>query len=238
MTEAEWIATNDPFELIDHRFGMRSPDSVTSDVRQLQLYFLACAQRTADRLPWIGRELLAAAEQQAAGNALDPLGKSAVRAAAEELVHNTDFADAIQQAEHYYALSGRIRPIDVPAATAEFLPKLWSGTAHLLYYALDAKAPIFAHIPAELYCADLIREVFGNPFLEVWFDPCWRTSAVRDLALSIERSGDYSRMPMLADALEEAGCTDSNVVGHLRTGRGHVRGCWVLDGLLTSADRR
>ena len=43
---------------------------------------------------------------------------------------------------------------------------------------------------------------------------------------------DFSDMPVLADALEEAGCNDADILGHCRSGGEHVRGCWVIDLLL------
>ena len=44
--------------------------------------------------------------------------------------------------------------------------------------------------------------------------------------------GDYGGLPVLADALEEAGCTDADLLAHCRSGGGHLRGCWAVDLLL------
>ena len=52
------------------------------------------------------------------------------------------------------------------------------------------------------------------------------------LARAVYDAGDFSRLPILADALEEAGCADADILGHLRGPGPHVRGCWVLDLLL------
>lgn len=237
MTEAEWFATNDPFALLLRRFGIRSPDSATSDVRQLQRYFLTCAKRCREQLPWIGSQLVAVAEKLLFNEPQDPRLISAATAAAEELIHNTDFEEAIALAEQSFALADRVRPAEVPSAATVVPPPLWGGIAHLIYYAFNAKSPIFGNIPAELHCPDLIRDLFGNPFREVWFDPRWRTTTVCDLAHSIEKTGDFSRLPVLADALEEAGCTNDGVLEHLRTAQTHVPGCWVLEGLLRHSNR-
>jgi hypothetical protein len=75
----------------------------------------------------------------------------------------------------------------------------------------------------------VIREVFCNPFRPVSLDPRWRTSAVLDLARSMYESRDFAAMPILADALEEAGCDDADVLAHCRGDGPHVRGCWVVD---------
>jgi hypothetical protein len=60
----------------------------------------------------------------------------------------------------------------------------------------------------------------------------WNGGTVRKLAEAIQDSQDFGRLPILADALEEAGCTDAELLDHCRAGGPHVRGCWVVDLLL------
>jgi hypothetical protein len=93
--------------------------------------------------------------------------------------------------------------------------------------------------PEERAQSVLVREIFGNPFRPVAFNPAWRTSTVMSLAQSVyeERqlpSGlfDNQRLGVLADALEEAGCDNADILGHLRGGEEHVRGCHVIDLIL------
>jgi hypothetical protein len=74
-----------------------------------------------------------------------------------------------------------------------------------------------------------LRDIFGNPFRPVAFDPRWRTSDVMDLARAIYEDRAFDRMPILADALMDAGCADEQVIGHCRGDGPHVRGCWVVD---------
>lgn len=80
--------------------------------------------------------------------------------------------------------------------------------------------------------ADLIREISGNPFRPLAADLTWFTPNVVGLAHSIYEARAFDRMPILAEALEEAGCTDADIVDHCRKPGGHVLGCWVLDLLL------
>jgi hypothetical protein len=83
-------------------------------------------------------------------------------------------------------------------------------------------------------CAAL-REVFGNPFRPPRLDPAWLAwngGAVGSLARSIYAEKAFGEIPVLADALEDAGCADPAVLAHLRGGDSHARGCWVLDLLL------
>lgn len=66
-------------------------------------------------------------------------------------------------------------------------------------------------------------------------DQSWLTAAVTSLAQAIYDERAFDRLPILADALEDAGCHDADILGHCRGGRAHVRGCWVVD-LLTGKE--
>jgi hypothetical protein len=67
---------------------------------------------------------------------------------------------------------------------------------------------------------------------KVVFDTAWRTSTVLALAKHVDESGDFSVMPILADALQDAGCADEQLLGHCRGSGPHARGCWAVDLLL------
>ncbi|WP_246523278.1 hypothetical protein [Gemmata palustris] len=73
------------------------------------------------------------------------------------------------------------------------------------------------------------RDIFGNPFRPVVFSPSWRTSTVVALASQMYESRDFSAMPILADALQDAGCDSADILDHCRGPGPHVRGCWVVD---------
>jgi hypothetical protein len=77
--------------------------------------------------------------------------------------------------------------------------------------------------------AALLRCVVGNPFRPVNADPAWLTSAAVGLAEGIYADRAWDRLPILADALEDAGCDDADVLGHCRGPGPHARGCWVVD---------
>ena len=79
---------------------------------------------------------------------------------------------------------------------------------------------------------DRLRDVVGNPFRPVVLDPNWLTASVVRLAREIYEERTYERLPRLANALEQAGCTKADVLAHCRGPGPHVRGCWVLDQLL------
>ncbi len=78
----------------------------------------------------------------------------------------------------------------------------------------------------------ILRDIFGNPFRPVALDPRWLTSTVIDLARTIYEERVWERMPILADALMDAGCDSEEILNHCRGPGPHVRGCWVVDLLL------
>jgi hypothetical protein len=79
---------------------------------------------------------------------------------------------------------------------------------------------------------DLLRDIFGNPIRPVTLNPTWQTETVVALATAIYADKAFDRMPILADALEDAGCDNADVLSHCRGEGPHVRGCWVVDLLL------
>lgn len=81
----------------------------------------------------------------------------------------------------------------------------------------------------------VMPEVYGNPFRPVVLDPSWRTEAVAGLAAGIHADRSFERLPVLADALEAAGCGDADLLAHCRGDVPHVRGCWALDLVLGTA---
>jgi hypothetical protein len=84
--------------------------------------------------------------------------------------------------------------------------------------------------------ARILRDLFGPlPFRNVEVAPAWLTwngGTVPNLARAIYDERAFDRLPVLADALEEAGCTNAEILGHCRGPGPHARGCWVVDLLL------
>jgi hypothetical protein len=97
----------------------------------------------------------------------------------------------------------------------------------------------------ELECCKLLREIFGNPFRPLppikgkrawkaqrnqWL--AWQDAAIPRMAQTVYEERAFDRLPLLADALEDAGCCERALLEHLREPGPHVRGCWGLDLLL------
>ena len=78
----------------------------------------------------------------------------------------------------------------------------------------------------------VLHDLFPNPFLPLTWNPEWFSSTVRTLAANMYDTRDFSAMPILADALQDAGCEDEQVLSHCRATKPHARGCWVVDAIL------
>ncbi|WP_238602612.1 hypothetical protein [Fimbriiglobus ruber] len=79
--------------------------------------------------------------------------------------------------------------------------------------------------------AYLLRDIF-NPFYPITLDPAWQTPTVLSLAEGIYTDSAFDRLPILADALEESGCDNPDLLNHCRSEGPHTRGCWAIDRLL------
>jgi hypothetical protein len=94
----------------------------------------------------------------------------------------------------------------------------------------------WAFVPGlEFACSEtnaLWLDVFGNLTGTIRFAPEWITETVRLLAKGMYESGDFSATPILADALQDAGCDNADILDHCRRPGAHVRGCWVVDLIL------
>jgi hypothetical protein len=117
----------------------------------------------------------------------------------------------------------------VVARTAEVRRRQWASASGP---ARDEIARRAAEDPRRL--CDAIRDVAGNPFRPVSIDPHWLDAnggQVRAVARGIAEEGRFADLPVLADALEDAGCSDEQVLSHARQ-PAHYRGCWLLDAIV------
>jgi hypothetical protein len=124
---------------------------------------------------------------------------------------------------------------------AELTPLAWQAMAVPAWRAVAADRVAFDAAQTEGAAAerarqcDVLRDLIGNPFRPAAVDPHWLTwndRTVPRLARALYDEKDFDNLPVLADALEDAGCGDADLLRHCREPGRHVRGCWVLDLLL------
>jgi hypothetical protein len=118
----------------------------------------------------------------------------------------------------------RCDPADWPSRQAAWKDSFAGDPAKL------ARQALIFHTHQPVY-ASLLRCVFGNPFRPASLPDLWRTPDAVALARSVYDARDFGpqRLGVLADALEDAGCTDEGILSHLRGPGPHVRGCWAVD---------
>ena len=230
MTEEEWLTSASPDPMLPLLGGGE---------RKLRLFACACCREAWNVFvpPFVIR-MVTAVEAFADGS-LGPRGLEHISTAAERAAEA-----AAREAAHddsgYLAHVARAAfgAAHSHAATAA---KVAHGASALA--AADAPATIIdgplggrtgrTDYEAELAAqADLLRDIFGNPFRSVEFHLEWFTSDVLALARGIYADRAFDRMPILADALQDAGCDDDDILTHCREPREHARGCWVVDLLL------
>jgi hypothetical protein len=156
-----------------------------------------------------------------------------------------DRCEATTQLDDYWRRRARV---DAARVAHALLDPAWSRAALACNAAVIEAAQgiaTVAHWPVELPSQreavasartaqirtniNLLRDIFGNPFRPVTFDPSWRTDTVLSLARGMYESRDFSPIPILADALRDAGCDNEAILAHCRGDGPHVRGCWVVD---------
>jgi hypothetical protein len=211
MNEAEWLACADPQPMLEFLQGSASD-------RRLRLFCCACCRRVWDALT----EAASRAAVEVGERYADGLASPEERAAAEAAAEAVAFNEAQRREE------------EVPHVTQAALVAV-SETVDATIWAAWAASEA-AQVPAEerrRQC-DLLRDLF-SPFRPVaastaWL--AWNDGTVRKLAQAIYDARAFERLPILADALEEAGCDNADILSHCRGSGPHARGCWPVDLLL------
>jgi hypothetical protein len=147
--------------------------------------------------------------------------------------------EAWRHRRHYELSAGRQQFRAANAATATCASTDWHAAFHAMQEAAQAanRADPDSCDPGELqYQAALLRCLFG-PLLfrrkrigSTWLT--WNGGTVLNIARAVHDGNAFERLPVLADALEEAGCADPDILSHCRGTGPHLRGCWVIELLL------
>jgi hypothetical protein len=232
MTEAEWLACTDPVLLLEFLQGKASD-------RKLRLYAVACFRGVWDSITNVSsQEAIQVLERYAEGQATaHELGQA--NWSAEAAIFDFD-----RRLERYEREQNGIRKGWLPLEDAIESPFVLtkegneisldraSYIAAAIERATSESSFIDTQVDRSILDIHLIHDIFGNPFRPSSLKPAWLTPNVVGLANGIYDDRAFDRLPILADALEEAGCDDEEILLHCRRPGEHVRGCWVVD-LLT-----
>ena len=122
------------------------------------------------------------------------------------------------------------------SALGAVLPDAFKDEQYILDNGIASHPDGQQYLEERRYQAALLRDIFGNPFRPVIFSPQWRTDTATAIARQMYESRDFGAMPILADALQDAGCDNADILDHCRDVKApHVRGCWVVDLVLGKA---
>jgi hypothetical protein len=237
MTEAEWLTAHDPEELLNF-YGERISD------RRLRLFCCACCFRVWKWLPNCARQLVTESEQAADDTAHDE-AVSLTFACVEAYIDTPECRITETGCSAAYAVAYSVQRYSgekwmwVATRTVD-------TTCNTYYWNVIETGSTAASIPTE-NCevegvaaeyserrtqSNLLRDIIGNPFNPNLSNTTWLTPTVLALANSIYTERAFDRMPILADALEVAGCDNADILLHCREPGEHVRGCWVVDLIL------
>jgi hypothetical protein len=237
MTEEEWLACDAPTPMLEFLRGKVSN-------RKLRLFGVACCCEVRDLITTmeeagIGCGFLAVrlGEQLADGRAT----REAVLGAIEDWVGMMDSGYSPYGHLLYNALPG-LADADAHRGAIRTAEGAGIARGRLVMNRVDiarnersrlselsrAEGRAATEIAYAHQC-DQLRDIFGNPFRPITLDPAWLTSTVVSLARQMYDSRDFATMPILADALQDAGCENVDVLQHCRGEGVHCRGCFVVD---------
>lgn len=219
MTEEEWITSDDPERMLKFLYE-RGTD------RQYRLFAVACARDELEHARKTGRCFNFGEEPRE----IEKMFWDPVRGYEAAILGAEAWADgrgiAYTWSSHWFVGWGK--GID--------------GVKDIAYAALGHDPDGLVAIPPAQIAdtirgyqtnpAHYLRDIFGNPFRPVAFDPEWRTSTVVAVARGMYENRDFSPIPLLADALQDTGCENETILNHCRSAGSHVRGCWVLEMIL------
>ena len=238
----EWGTSADPRPMVEGLKGWRTdPDKARADShasrRKARLFALACCERI--------RHLIADPDDLKAIDLLSDY--TCGRTRVEELVRlnrrlrsdhfqarETDPLTQYNMAVAHWAPGWAVTQRDFVKEAIAVATDGDSWTAiECFRFTAAASTKAGADTTAELAAqADLLRCVFGDPTRPIAFDPAWRTETVVGLAAALDDGRAFGNLPILADALQDAGCEEEAVLTHCRVDPHHVRGCWVVDRIL------
>jgi ankyrin repeat protein len=223
LTETEWLASAKPEDLLaalDRRFGGKpSP-------RKLRLFLVACCRRLLSA--WRFQEVVDFAEAYADREVNLTRRRALLKAVAPVEADDFPAYSALELA------TARELPAAQAAAGAEWVIVERVGRDPEPDPKMEQER-LRDWEEEKRWQAGILRDIFGNPFQPTEINVSWRKwqrGRIAKLAQKIYDRRQFDELPSLADALEQAGCTDAGMLGHCREAGEHVRGCWVVDLIL------
>jgi hypothetical protein len=228
MTEQAWLECTDPAPMLEFL-------SSKANKRKTLCFSTACCRRVQSLLTVYGEGILSTLERAAD----IPLPPAELDSLANDALAHTDglsyhmgtpagCAQWLASYAVFHAAEGNATGASLDAARA-----IECSRADPAHFNIRTPAPPSPGDPVERGLqTSLLRCVFGNPFRKTrvqqkWLE--WNDGVIAKIAQAIYDEASFTSLLVLADALEEAGCTDADILGHCRKSEPHARGCWVID---------
>jgi hypothetical protein len=247
MTEAEWLASTNLENLLPHL-------AKTASERKLRLWACACCRRIWHLIADERSRRAVEVAEQLADNPTHPFDEDEIYGgawqAAEEardfgersvpdeacVDGHTEWEYALNVAAAAEACHGTLgdslrNETNLRMFAVNIIRAVGHATDPLVVWSVFWRkgTPPVVEKSAQI---GLLHDIIGNPFRPIIFSPEWRTDTAIALAQTMYESRDFGAMPILADALQDAGCDNDDILSHCRGEGPHVRGCWVVDLLL------
>jgi hypothetical protein len=220
MTEGEWVSCADPQPMLEFLRVLRGKGTS----RRYRLFACGCCQRIRQLHDnELCRVAVAAAERFADGLTSEQELESACQAAAQTWPRNAGETNRAA----ILVCHGELLYRDHGASTAAQVADAASRAVSMRAKKAQRHSEEVGERCAQ---ASILRCTFGAlPFRPITLDSAWLTSNVVSLANTLYEERAFERLPILADALEDAGCDNADILNHCREPGVHVRGCWVVD---------
>jgi hypothetical protein len=248
MSEAEWLEVNDSRPMLAFLKGKASD-------RKLRLVACASCRRFWDDIEKpVHRQKITTAEKYADGAITEkkylkvcpanaPTQPRNRRTLGELLFFATNALGWPDSEQPYLDIDESGQVISRPWETGEYMVRYTLRATMLAAEVIatrnvgpgvEAGTRLFKQARQVEYVsqAHLLRDIIRNPFRPVSLDPSWLTSTVVSLATGIYADSAFDRSPILADALQDSGCQNDELLNHHRGPGPHCKGCWALDLLL------
>jgi hypothetical protein len=217
MTEAEWQVCSDPIKML------RRANARTSE-RKLRLFACGVCRLNSPLLSWDVEEAVSRLERAADGAALS--GKPGPRTGLSE-PDSEQLLPTSPKEVVLWRTARWLRSVAEWGASSLDIQTWYDNVELLQKRGKDERLGCQCSVLRDLFGPVCFRSV---PILPAWL--AWNDGTVVKIARAIYDDRAFDRIPILADALEDAGCDNADLLNHCRQPGEHVRGCWVVDLIL------